>query len=77
MSAAVAGCVHSLSLTVSLRTCADRTLLRRLVAINVAAELAAERADVQGPSTFRAALIDECFRLTPDDLAQRAKVRKL
>ncbi|GAA5901886.1 hypothetical protein JCM8208_006628 [Rhodotorula glutinis] len=48
-----------------------------LVAINVAAELAAERADVQGPNTFRAALIDECFRLAPDDLAQRAKVKKL
>ncbi|KPV74592.1 uncharacterized protein RHOBADRAFT_15851 [Rhodotorula graminis WP1] len=48
-----------------------------LVAINVAAELAAERADVQGPNTFRAALIDECFRITPDDLARRAKVKKL
>ncbi|TNY24443.1 thiamine biosynthetic bifunctional enzyme Thi4 [Rhodotorula diobovata] len=48
-----------------------------LVAINVAAELAADRADVQGPNTFRAALIDECFRLTPEQLAQRAKVRKL
>ncbi|GAA6055605.1 hypothetical protein JCM3770_006721 [Rhodotorula araucariae] len=48
-----------------------------LVAINVAAELAAERADVRGPNTFRAALIDECFNLTPEAVLERAKVRKL
>ncbi|GAA5917460.1 hypothetical protein JCM6882_006477 [Rhodosporidiobolus microsporus] len=48
-----------------------------LLAINVAAELAAARSDVQGPNTFRAALIDECFKLRPEDVKERAKVRRV
>ncbi|GAA6043583.1 hypothetical protein JCM8097_005265 [Rhodosporidiobolus ruineniae] len=48
-----------------------------LLAINIAAELAAARPDVQGPNTFRAALIDECFKLRPEDVRERAKVRRL
>ncbi|GAA6024150.1 hypothetical protein JCM10207_001600 [Rhodosporidiobolus poonsookiae] len=48
-----------------------------LVAINVAAELAALRPDVQGPNTFRAALIDECYKLRPEDVRERARVRRV
>ncbi|GAA5872926.1 hypothetical protein JCM3774_004878 [Rhodotorula dairenensis] len=48
-----------------------------LVAINVAAELAAARPSVQGPNTFRSALIDECYNLTADHVLQRAKVRRV
>ncbi|GAA5930072.1 hypothetical protein JCM1841_000669 [Sporobolomyces salmonicolor] len=48
-----------------------------LLAINIAAELAQARADVQGPNTFRAALIDECFKLRPEDVSQRARVRRI
>ncbi|GAA5939940.1 bifunctional hydroxyethylthiazole kinase/thiamine-phosphate diphosphorylase [Sporobolomyces koalae] len=48
-----------------------------LLAINVAAELAETRADVQGPNSFRAALIDAVYNLEPDDLRKRAKLRKL
>jgi thiamine-phosphate diphosphorylase/hydroxyethylthiazole kinase len=45
-----------------------------LVAINVAAEIAGARADVLGPNTFRAALIDECYHLTPQALLEKARV---
>ncbi|KAK4050607.1 thiamine biosynthetic bifunctional enzyme [Microbotryomycetes sp. JL201] len=45
-----------------------------LLAINVAAEIAAMRPDVKGPNTFKAALIDECFNLKPEDLKQRARI---
>ncbi|GAA5825210.1 hypothetical protein JCM11251_006145 [Rhodosporidiobolus azoricus] len=48
-----------------------------LLAINIAAELAEARPDVRGPNTFRAALIDECYRLKPEDVRARAKVRRL
>ncbi|GAA5909387.1 hypothetical protein JCM5296_007021 [Sporobolomyces johnsonii] len=48
-----------------------------LLAINIAAELAEARADVRGPNTFRAALIDECFKLRPEDVAERARVRRV
>jgi thiamine-phosphate diphosphorylase/hydroxyethylthiazole kinase len=41
---------------------------------NVAAEIAAERSDVRGPGTFRAALLDELYILTPDVLRERVKV---
>lgn len=41
---------------------------------NVAAEVAAERDDVKGPGTFRAALLDELYNLTPDILNRRVKV---
>ncbi|KAM0791701.1 hypothetical protein ACM66B_003973 [Microbotryomycetes sp. NB124-2] len=46
-----------------------------LLAINVAAEIAASRPDVKGPNTFRAALIDECFQLKPDQLKEKARVK--
>ncbi|KAI5475573.1 thiamine-phosphate diphosphorylase / hydroxyethylthiazole kinase [Pseudohyphozyma bogoriensis] len=46
-----------------------------LVAINVAAEIAAARPDVKGPNTFRAALIDECYHLTPEKLVEKARVK--
>jgi thiamine-phosphate diphosphorylase/hydroxyethylthiazole kinase len=41
---------------------------------NVAAEIAAERDDVKGPGTFRAALLDELYNLTPGILQNRVKV---
>ncbi|EAL19255.1 hypothetical protein CNBH3540 [Cryptococcus deneoformans B-3501A] len=43
----------------------------------IAAEVAAAREDVKGPGTFRAALIDELYNLTPEVLQQRAKVEIL
>ena len=41
---------------------------------NVAAEIAAERDDVKGPGTFRAALLDELYNLTPEILQKRVNV---
>jgi thiamine-phosphate diphosphorylase/hydroxyethylthiazole kinase len=41
---------------------------------NVAAEIAAERSDVRGPGTFRAALLDELYNLTPGVLRERVKL---
>jgi thiamine-phosphate diphosphorylase/hydroxyethylthiazole kinase len=41
---------------------------------NVAAEIAAQRVDVRGPGTFRAALLDELYNLTPDVLRERVTV---
>ncbi|GAA5886354.1 hypothetical protein JCM16303_002509 [Sporobolomyces ruberrimus] len=48
-----------------------------LLAINVAAELAEARAEVNGPNTFRAALIDSVYNLKPEDIRTRAKLRQL
>ncbi|GAA5907130.1 bifunctional hydroxyethylthiazole kinase/thiamine-phosphate diphosphorylase [Sporobolomyces salmoneus] len=48
-----------------------------LLAINVAAEIAESRPDVNGPNTFRAALIDSVYNLKPEDLESRARVRRL
>lgn len=45
--------------------------------MTVAAEVAAERQDVRGPGTFRAALLDEMYNLTPEVLRQRAKIQLL
>lgn len=45
-----------------------------LLAINVAAELAAARPDVQGPGTFGRALIDEVARLSIDTILQRMQI---
>lgn len=42
--------------------------------MTVAAEVAAARDDVRGPGTFRAALIDELYNLTPEVLLQRVRV---
>lgn len=44
---------------------------------NVAAEIAAERGDVKGPGTFRAALLDELYNLTAEVLQERVKVEVL
>ncbi|GAA5987561.1 hypothetical protein JCM5350_006040 [Sporobolomyces pararoseus] len=48
-----------------------------LLAINVAAEIAESRSDVNGPNTFRAALIDSVYNLKPEDVRERAKIRQL
>lgn len=49
----------------------------RLLAINVAAEIAAARPEVNGPNTFRAALIDACYNLRPEDVRSRAKIQRV
>ncbi|GAA5990547.1 hypothetical protein JCM11641_002574 [Rhodosporidiobolus odoratus] len=51
--------------------------LAGLLAINIAAEKAAALPSVHGPNSFRAALIDECFNLKPEDVRERAKVRRV
>lgn len=48
--------------------------LNRLLCINIAAEVAAARPDVKGPNTFRAALIDEIYNITPNVLRSRARI---
>ncbi|BGP17333.1 hypothetical protein JCM10213_007547 [Rhodosporidiobolus nylandii] len=48
-----------------------------LLCINVAAELASAQASVNGPNTFRAALIDACYNVTAKDVRERAKVRRV
>ena len=50
---------------------------RRVLVVNVAAEIAAARSDVKGPGTFRAALLDELYNLTPEVLAEKANVEVL
>lgn len=46
----------------------------RVLAITVASELAAARADVKGSGTFLPALIDELGALTPEKIATYGKV---
>jgi hydroxyethylthiazole kinase-like sugar kinase family protein len=48
-----------------------------VLAVTVASELAATRADVSGPGTFLPALIDELAHLTPEIIQKRAKVEVL
>lgn len=48
-----------------------------MLAITVAAEVAAERTDVQGTGTFLPALIDELGRLTPGVVIARAKITQV
>lgn len=48
-----------------------------MLVYTIAAEVAAAREDVKGPGTFRAALIDELYNLTPEVLQQRAKIEIL
>lgn len=50
-------------------------LIFSVLAMTIAAEIAAARPDVKGPGTFRAALLDELYNLTPEVVAQRAKVQ--
>ncbi|KAH8551256.1 Hydroxyethylthiazole kinase family-domain-containing protein [Umbelopsis sp. PMI_123] len=48
-----------------------------LTTLNVASELAAQRPDVQGPGTFRSALIDELYKLSkaPETIRNAANIR--
>lgn len=48
-----------------------------LASFEIAAEMAAERKDVSGPGTFRAALMDEARRLTGATVAARGRIRYL
>lgn len=48
--------------------------LAGVLVFNCAAERAAERDDVRGPGTFRAALIDELANMPAEDLVRRARV---
>ena len=45
-----------------------------VLVVNIAAEIAAARPDVRGPGTFRAALIDELYNLTVEEVKKRANV---
>ncbi|KAJ3259828.1 hypothetical protein HK103_001719 [Boothiomyces macroporosus] len=47
-----------------------------LASMGVAAEYAAKRSDVNGPNTFKAALIDELHNLTAEKLLQSLKLQK-
>lgn len=42
--------------------------------MTVAAEVAAARSDFKGPGTFRAALLDELYNLTPEVILERANI---
>ncbi|KAK4686500.1 thiamine-phosphate diphosphorylase / hydroxyethylthiazole kinase, partial [Tremellales sp. Uapishka_1] len=44
-----------------------------VLVMNIAAEKAAERKEVEGPATFRTALIDELYKIRPEDISARAK----
>lgn len=48
-----------------------------ILTVTIASEIASEREYVNGPGTFRAALIDELFNLTnsPEIIRQYAKIR--
>ena len=48
--------------------------LTGVLVMTVAAEIAAARADVKGPGTFRAALLDEMYNLKKEDIAKKAKI---
>ena len=48
--------------------------LLSVLVFTIAGEVASARQDVRGPGTFRAALLDELYNLTPEVLLERAKV---
>ncbi|ORX74951.1 TMP-TENI-domain-containing protein [Linderina pennispora] len=48
-----------------------------MVAINLAGEHAAQRPDVKGPGTFRAAFIDEMYNLTKEQLLAEMRIEQL
>ncbi|KAL1917393.1 uncharacterized protein VTP21DRAFT_5049 [Calcarisporiella thermophila] len=48
-----------------------------LLFLGIASEHAAKRADVKGPGTFRAALFDEMYNLTPEDILSEAKLESI
>jgi thiamine-phosphate diphosphorylase/hydroxyethylthiazole kinase len=45
-----------------------------VLVFTIAAEIAAVRENVKGPGTFRAALLDELYNITPEVVSARAKV---
>jgi hypothetical protein len=59
------------------KKCWSRLFYFRLTTLNIASELAANRPDVQGPGTFRSALIDELYKLSqvPETIISKAKMR--
>ncbi|KAI9288545.1 Hydroxyethylthiazole kinase family-domain-containing protein [Umbelopsis sp. AD052] len=74
MATTVVGCFAAIENTdILLATIAAITTL------NIASELAAQRPDVQGPGTFRAALIDELYKLSkaPETIRSAARMRWL
>jgi len=42
--------------------------------LTVGAEVAVESGNVRGPGTFLGALIDVLWKLTPEDIAKKAKI---
>lgn len=42
--------------------------------MTIASEKAQERDDCKGPNTFRAALIDEMYHLTGEEIVKRVKI---
>ncbi|KAJ3369241.1 hypothetical protein HDU91_007414 [Kappamyces sp. JEL0680] len=48
-----------------------------LVSVGVAAEIAATRPDVHGPSSFKTAFLDELYNLTPEKLAKMGRIEQL
>lgn len=75
----------AISAAVAKRTTYGRIVhvIAALLHFEIAAELAAERADVKGPGTFLPAFLDELYRIRKDTVEenlewlQRAKVRKI
>jgi thiamine-phosphate diphosphorylase/hydroxyethylthiazole kinase len=48
-----------------------------LVVMGIAGEQAVARSDVNGPGTFRAALIDELFNLSTEKITEHARVTRV
>lgn len=53
---------------------AETSLGCRILAYNIAAEVAGTRDGVRGPNTFRSALIDECYNLKPEQIEKAARL---
>ncbi|KJS83403.1 MAG: hydroxyethylthiazole kinase [Peptococcaceae bacterium BICA1-8] len=71
MAASVIGCFMATGIqTLEACTCA-------LTAYDISAELASIRADVKGPGSFKAALMDEAFNLQITTINRLAKIRKV
>ena len=51
----------------------------RVLLVTIASEKATKRSDVQGPGTFRSALIDELYNVSnkPSILEEYAKIREI
>lgn len=72
------GCMAASVIGSFLGTKADvlEATIQALIAYEVAGELAAERPEIKGPGTYKAALLDEIFNLNDKLIKARAKVRK-